>query len=92
MACACKTKQKQILGSKAVEEKVPRTLWEKVKHYTLRTVHTIIVAVLFVILTPIVIIGVIYNYAAKGRLGMPLPTFFIKKAKEANKKLKEQNG
>ena len=92
MPCACKNKQKRILGSKAVEEISPKTLWEKVKYYTLRTLHTIVVAVLFVILTPIVMIGVVYNYAAKGRLGLPLPSFFIRKVKEAKKTLTEQNG
>ena len=93
MACNCKNKQKQILGPTGfVDDENPQTLWEKIKHYTKRTVHTIIVAVLFIILTPLVIVGVIYNYAVKGNLMVTLPSFITAAAKKADKKLKEPNG
>lgn len=85
MGCACKNKQNMIekyLGAVPQEE----TPILKIGRYIMKFVLAVAMFALMLIITPIILLGIIYTLVIKGKGVITLPDKYIKKL------LQSQNG
>lgn len=81
MCTSCK-RANRILNkvSKYSNEKHELKLTNKIFNYFGNILNKIIICILFVIATPIVILGVLYNYIFNGKMLFRLPKSILRKA------------
>lgn len=85
MGCNCKNVEKlnktQLFSVK--NEKIG--VWNRINAFSINFINKFIIVALFIILTPIVILVLIFKFLFKGKLTFPMPKFmtkYLKKIKE----------
>lgn len=85
MSCACKEVRKIKNRSNISNSNIP-FLTNKIFNWFIGLLNKIIVVLLFVIITPLVILGLIFNFIFKGKLFIKLPFKFKKSVKNIDLK------
>ena len=78
MGCNCKNVEKLEKALSLKKDYEKKGVWNLINGFSINVFNKTIIILLFIVLTPIVIIGLILNYLIKDRLILPLPKIMNK--------------
>lgn len=92
MSCACKTANRMLKRDGKYSNSSGNSKTSEIIDYIINVLNKLIICILFVIVTPIVILCLIFNLFFKGKLYFKLPNFILNNvAKSENKIIKDND-
>lgn len=85
MGCNCKNVEKLNKYQPFLAKNEKKGVMNRINNFSINVLNKAIIILLFIILTPIVIIALIFNYLFKDKLTLILPKFmgkYLKRIKE----------